>query len=88
MLSYGQSFQVESPSASSVTIGKLIRLSTVTHADNMSQVIYPLTFSQGATTLTATAPPNANIAPPGPYMLFLINSDGVPSVAKILLIGQ
>ena len=27
------------------------------------------------------APPSANVAPPGYYMLFLINKDGVPSVA-------
>src|SRR5206468_3301544 len=29
-----------------------------------------------------TAPPNGNIAPPGYYMIFLVNSSGVPSVAK------
>ena len=31
-----------------------------------------------------TAPPNGNIAPPGYYMLFLVNSSGVPSVAKFI----
>ena len=34
------------------------------------------------TTLTLTAPPNVNVAPPGYYMLFLINRAGVPSVAR------
>jgi hypothetical protein len=29
-----------------------------------------------------TSPPNANYAPPGWYMLFLVNSTGVPSVAS------
>jgi hypothetical protein len=37
--------------------------------------------------LTVTGPPNANVAPPGYYMLFLLNSQGVPSVAKILLLS-
>jgi uncharacterized membrane protein len=31
-----------------------------------------------------TAPPNTNIAPPGYYMLFVLNSAGVPSVASFL----
>jgi hypothetical protein len=27
------------------------------------------------------------LAPPGPYMLFLISGSGVPSVAKIVTVG-
>src|SRR5207245_1257133 len=38
--------------------------------------------------LTLTAPPNANIAPPGYYMLFILNTSGVPSVASVVQIGQ
>jgi hypothetical protein len=34
--------------------------------------------------LTLTAPANANQAPPGYYMLFLVNSNGVPSIAPII----
>ena len=44
-LSYGQSFTVQTPDAGSITRGTLIRLSSVTHAFNMSQLIYPLTFA-------------------------------------------
>jgi hypothetical protein len=87
-LSYGQSFIVQTPDAGSVTRGTLIRLSSVTHAFNMSQLIYGLTFTAtSATTVSATAPLNANLAPPGPYMLFLINGSGTPSVAKIVMLG-
>jgi hypothetical protein len=87
-LSYRQSFLVQTPDAGSVTRGTLIRLSSVTHAFNMSQLIYHLTFTAtGGTSLSATAPPNANLAPPGPYMLFLINGSGVPSEAKMVLVG-
>jgi chitinase len=43
-----------------------------------------LSFTAGATSLTATAPINANVAPPGPYMLFLVNTNGVPSVAQMV----
>jgi hypothetical protein len=87
-LAYGQSFTVQTPNAGSVTRGTLIRLSSVTHAFNASQLLYPLTFSAASSTsLSATAPANANVAPPGPYMLFLINGSGVPSLARILTIG-
>jgi hypothetical protein len=86
-LPYGQSFTVQTPDAGSVTRGTLIRLSSVTHAFNMSQLIYHLTFTATGGSVSAIAPPNANLAPPGPYMLFLINRNGVPSVAKIVRIG-
>jgi len=32
-------------------------------------------------------PSNARLAPPGPYMLFLINGAAVPSVAKTVMVG-
>jgi hypothetical protein len=87
-LSYGQTFTVQTPNAGSVTRGTLIRLSSVTHTFNQSQLIYHLTFAAtSSTSVRAAAPTNANLAPPGPYMLFLINGSGVPSVAKMLTIG-
>jgi hypothetical protein len=87
-ISYTQPFTVETPEAGSVSRGTLIRLSSVTHAFNQSQLIYPLTFAAtGPTTLTSVGPASANLAPPGPYMLFLINGSGVPSVAKMVTVG-
>jgi hypothetical protein len=87
-LSYGQAFTVQTPEAVSVKRGTLIRLSSVTHAFNMSQSIYHLTFlATSSTSIRAVAPTNANLAPPGPYMLFLINGSGVPSTAKIVTVG-
>ena len=79
---------MQTPSAASVTRGTLIRLSSVTHAFNQSQLIYPLTFSpSGSGAVTATAPANANLAPPGPYMLFLLSAKGVPSQARMISVG-
>ena len=87
-LGYGQTVTVETADAGAVRRGTLIRLSSVTHAFNQSQLIYPLSFTAtGATTLQAAGPANHNVAPPGPYMLFLINDRGVPSQAKMLTIG-
>jgi Domain of unknown function (DUF1929)/Divergent InlB B-repeat domain len=87
-LSYGQSFSVATPDAAHIIRANLIRLSSVTHAFNESQVIYPLRLTIGSTSVSATAPPNGNLAPPGVYMLFLINDAGVPSVAKMVSIGS
>jgi hypothetical protein len=44
-------------------------------------------FSQTGA-LTITAPANGNVAPPGYYMLFILNTDSVPSVAKIVQVSR
>ena len=79
---YGQSFFVATPDGATITKVALIPQPAVTHAMNNHPAYIPLTFSQTAGGLTVTAPPNGNIAPPGNYMLFLLNSNGVPSVAS------
>ena len=86
-LFYGQSLTVGSPDAASIAKITLIRLSSVTHAFNQSQLINRLTFSATGTTLSVMGPKNANPAPPGPYMLFLVNAKGVPSKAKMVTVG-
>ena len=45
-----------------------------------------LKFTRTADTLSVAAPDNKNLAPPGLYMLFVLDADGVPSVAKLLWI--
>jgi hypothetical protein len=52
----------------------------------MEQRYIPLSFTAGAASLTASAPANANIAPPGFYMLFIIDANGVPSVARMVIV--
>jgi hypothetical protein len=53
----------------------------------MDQRLNYLTFSAtGASTLSVTAPANRYVAPPGFYMLFLLDQNGVPSIAKIVQI--
>ena len=58
-----------------------MRPGSSTHAFDMDQRLVGMNFTAGSGTLTVTAPPNAKIAPPGYYMLFLLNGAGVPSVA-------
>jgi hypothetical protein len=59
--------------------------SAVTHGADMTQRLVPLRVAarrKGRVVLAA--PPNANVAPPGWYMLFLSDRKGRPSKAKFL----
>jgi hypothetical protein len=84
VVGYGASFQVSTPNAAAIASVALIRNGANTHAFDMEQRMISLAFTRGSGTLTVTAPPNANIAPPGYYMLFLVDANGVPSVARFV----
>ena len=88
-LAYNSPFQVSYTSNASIASAVLVRLGSVTHAFNMEQRVIGLCGSTSpcsalSNTLNLTTPPNGNIAPPGYYMLFLIDSAGVPSVATFI----
>ena len=85
-VSHGQTFFVETPQAADIAAVTWIRLPSVTHAFNQNQRINRLGFSQTKGGLNVTAPQSPNLAPPGHYMLFILNSNGVPSIAKIVRI--
>src|SRR5205814_6117793 len=87
-VAYGQSFLVGTPDGASITTVSLIPLTSVTHGFNMSQRIIRPSFSQTTDGLSVTAPSNPNTTPRGYYMLFILNSNGVPSVAKIVQINN
>jgi hypothetical protein len=88
-VAYGENFVVTSPDAASVTKVTWLRLGSVTHDFDQNQRINRLSFSVTAdgSGLNITAPSNANLTPPGHYMLFLLNGNGVPSIAKIIRIS-
>ena len=87
-IKYGNSF--EATVGANDVIGKVswVRLGSVTHSCNQNQLLISLTFTQAGTKLTIDAPANANIAPPGHYMLFVLDKDGVPSIAHIARISS
>ena len=80
-VAFGQPFTVQTPDAARIASVALLRFASVTHSINMAQRYVPLSFTAGAGSLTVTAPANANIATKGNYMLFLVDTNGVPSVA-------
>jgi hypothetical protein len=83
-LFYKQTFDIVTAQARSVQKVALVRSSSVTHSVNQEQRYVPLRFVATDDALTVEAPDNANIAPPGYYMLFIIDANGVPSMAQMV----
>ncbi|HET9643436.1 MAG TPA: RICIN domain-containing protein [Burkholderiaceae bacterium] len=73
---------------SPVSSFSLVRMSSVTHSVNNEQRRVPLSFTVAGTNGYALAlPADRGILVPGYYMLFALNSTGVPSVARIVRIS-
>ncbi|HEX4959649.1 MAG TPA: galactose oxidase-like domain-containing protein [Thermoanaerobaculia bacterium] len=85
---YGETFTVGTPDAADIKTVVLIRPGAVTHSFDMDQRLVEAAFTASAGTLTVTAPANGNLAPPGYYLLFLLNSQGVPSVARFIRLAS
>jgi hypothetical protein len=81
---YGAGFQVQTPDAANITSVVLMRPGSPTHSFDMDQRLVGLSYTSSAGVLSVTAPQNGNIAPPGYYMLFVLNSAGVPSIAQFV----
>ena len=82
---YNANFEVSSPDAAITSSAVLMHLGSATHAFDQGQFRVPLQIeSRGGGLLGLRSPANANIAPPGVYMLFIIDAAGVPSDAKMI----
>jgi hypothetical protein len=86
-ITYGATFTVSTPDAARVRSVSLVGLGAVTHAFNENQRFVPLTFTAGSSSLNVVAPAGGNLAPPGPYMLFLVDTNGVPSIAAMVRVA-
>ena len=84
---YGQNinFNVNAPNKL-IRSAQLTKPMSVTHQtdSNMRLVDLPVVVQNGIA--TATLPANRNLLPPGPYMLTVTDSDGIPSVAKWIMV--
>ncbi len=81
-IGYSGTFSVETDRPADIAEVVLVRPSTVTHGVNFDQRSVSLPSSAGATALEVGAPPSPTHAPPGWYMMFLVDDEGVPSVAS------
>jgi len=77
-VNYGQNFTVTTPDAASITNVTWVSLSSVTHGFNAGQHFNQLSFTQVSGGLQVTAPADPSSAAAGDYMLFILNSGGVP----------
>jgi N-acetylneuraminic acid mutarotase len=83
----GATITVGTPDAANIKSVVFIRQPSLTHALNMGQSFLPATFTKNTNSLTVSVPSNPNLMPPGYYMLFILNNNDVPSVARIVSIG-
>ena len=81
---YNRTVLVGTPNPSQIASVSLIALGAVTHGFDAGQRYLSLSFTPTTGGLNVQMPANSNLATPGYYMLFLVNSSGVPSVAKFV----
>jgi len=81
--SYGETLVIATPQAGTIRWASLVRNGVTTHSFDSEQRLVDLELvSQAGGEVRATVPAEPTLAPPGWYMLFLVDDDGVPSVAE------
>ncbi len=83
-LNWGQTFDLGTNQSASVARVTLIKTGSVTHSFNTEARFIELSFTKSGNKVKVKAPANANIATPGRYLLFVLDGQGVPSVAKVV----
>lgn len=78
-----QTVTVDAP----VLKAELIRPEAVTHSSDPNQRLVDLPMTVNGNTIGLNLTSNPNLAPPGWYMLFVVGTNGVPSVAKWVKVG-
>ncbi len=79
---YNEAFEIEVEG--DVAAVSFVRTGAMTHSFDASTRWMELEVSGTNGERIVRAPANANLAPPGSYMLFALDSDGTPSVAKLI----
>lgn len=83
-LRYGAQVSIGTPSPVAVSYASLVRLSSTTHGFDMGQYYARMAVTRQSAAVTVRIPASSNRLPPGPYMLFLLGTNGVPSVARMV----
>ncbi len=87
-LNYGSSFSVDVQSDLDISSVVMIKPGSTTHSHNQDQRFINLTFETTVDGISVIAPANRNLAPPGDYMLFVLDENGVPSHGEFIMVGQ
>ncbi len=83
----GDTIFVETPDGADIAKALMVVPGSVTHAQNWTQRINYLDVAATTGGVNLTLPDSGNHAPPGYYLLFLVNSNGVPSIAEWMKVG-
>ena len=85
--SYGDTITLPTPNASDITKVSLVKTSAMTHHYNTDQRLIWLQIN-GTTgsSITVKAPINNKLAPPGYYLIHVLNGAGVPSIGTYIKI--
>ena len=85
-LGYGETFTITVTGGSAAKVSLMGAVSS-THGNSMGQrTIFPA-FSCSGSSCSITTPPNSHVCPPGWFMLFILDGNGVPSYAQWVRIG-
>ncbi len=85
---YSQRVVVGVSDADTIERVHLIKLSSVTHSQNQEQRLVPVEFERFAGSLSLRFPTSRYTTPPGHYLLFAVNDEGVPSIGATIRIGH
>jgi FtsP/CotA-like multicopper oxidase with cupredoxin domain len=87
-LTYGERFTLHTPDADRLRWVQITRPMATTHSCDTEQRIVDLRFKpQGICELEVELPDNHNLAPPGWYLLTIVNHDRIPSCGEWLHLG-
>ncbi|MGE0310182.1 MAG: galactose oxidase-like domain-containing protein [Lautropia sp.] len=81
------SISITSPDAANIGRVTIVKTGSVTHSFNFEQRFIELAFTRTGNTLNLQLPANPYETPPGFYMIFVLDTNGVPSEAKIVRIN-
>lgn len=83
-LSMGSTISINTSDAANIQKVSILTLASQTHTHDMNQRFVPLEFGIRSNSLQVQIPNDPNVLPKGYYMVFIVNAQGVPSVAKIV----
>jgi hypothetical protein len=84
---YGGSITIPTSSPTAITSVSLLRLMNTTHHYDANQRLVWLQIqSKGSSSVRVAAPINSKIAPPGYYVIHVLNSSLVPSRGRAIRI--
>jgi len=86
-MQYDTAFEITTDSSNIAKVS-LVRMSSTTHNNNMDQrLLFLNVLENSGTTIKLHSPKDGSWAPPGYYLLFVIDNQGIPSVGKSVKVG-